>query len=118
MGVFQQEPLRYRGQLDGSASAAVFSSITGTRWVLTNGNIGWANISVSAMFSFIETWDSVSTVFFRYNASTTNGCDSFDLGPVGIQASDTCSGFKFAVDNTTAVGSYSIAFTGYRTGGG
>jgi hypothetical protein len=117
MGIFQQDPLRYRGRLDGSNSATAFASVTGTRWVLTGGHIGWANISVSAMFTLKETWDSASSVFFRYNVSTTNGCDSFYLGPVGIQASEPYSGLMVDIDDTTACGSYSIAFTGYRTGG-
>lgn len=119
MSEFNQARATKRFKIDGSDSVTLFASVTASRWVLTGGFIGWAQASVSSIFSLIETWDSVSTVFFRWNSSiTTRVCD-FYLGPHGIQASAEYSGLKLAVDvNTAATGSYTGAFSGYYTGGG
>lgn len=119
MGVFRQAPLKYRGQLDGSNSATAFASASMSRWVLTNGAVVFENASGVSQFDFIETWDSVSTSFFRFDASVSSGMFSFNLGIHGIQASEANSGFKIAVDvGATGTGSYSCVFTGYYTGGG
>jgi hypothetical protein len=120
--VFQQAPLRYYGVLDGSNSATVFASATGTRWVLTGGFIAFQNASGLSCFQLIETYDSASSVFFNWDASITSNSFSFNLGPHGIQADQTTttpSGLKIAIDvSCTGTGSYSCIFTGYRTGGG
>ena len=122
MGVFHQEPLRYRGVLDGSNSATVFSSVTGTRWVLTGGFVSFAQASGVSQFSLIETYDSDSSSFFQWDASLTSDSFFFDLGPVGVQGTITTtlpSGLKIAIDvGATGTGSYSCMFSGYRTGGG
>jgi hypothetical protein len=120
--VFHQVPLRYRGVLDGSNSATVFASVTGTRWVLTNGFIGFQNASGVSNFSLIETYDSASSIFFNWNASNTSDNFAFNLGSVGVQGTITTtlpSGLKIAIDcSCTGTGSYTVVFSGYRTGGG
>lgn len=122
MAVFHQAPLRYRGLLDGSTSATVFPSVTGTRWVLTGGAVCFGQASGVSQFSLIETYDSASDAFFQWNASITSDSFRFNLGPMGVQGTITNtqpSGLKFAVDvGATGTGSYSVVFTGYRTGGG
>jgi hypothetical protein len=61
----------------------------------------------------------VSTVFFNWDASGTMGICNFDLGEVGIQASEANSGLKLAIDvGETGTGSYCGLFSGYSTGGG
>jgi len=119
MSVFMQDPVRYRGIIDGSNSVTMFPSVTGTRWVLTNAFIGFENASTISEFSLIETYDSVSSVFMKWGSTVTSGAYRLNLGVVGHQASETCSGLKMAVDvGATGTGSYSLAFDGYRTGGG
>lgn len=119
--VFHQEPLRYYGVLDGSNSATVFASVTGTRWVLTNGFIGFQNASGVSNFQLLETYDSASSIFFNWDASNTSDSFAFHLGAVGVQAELTTtqpSGLKIIIDVSNTSGSYSCMFSGYRTGGG
>ena len=119
--VYHQAPLRYYGVLDGSNSATVFASVTGTRWVLTNGFIGFQNASGVSNFSLVETYDSASSIFFNWNASNTSDNFAFNLGVHGIQANlttTTPSGLKIIIDVSNTSGSYSCMFSGYRTGSG
>lgn len=119
MAVFRQAPLRYSGKIDGSNSATLFASASMSRWVLTNGAVVFENASGVSQFDLIETWDSVSTSFFRWDASVSSGMFAFAIGTHGIQASEANSGFKIAIDvGATGTGSYSCVFTGYYTGGG
>ena len=119
--VYQQSPLRYRGVLDGSNSATVFASATASRWVLTNGFIGFQNASGVSYFSLVETYDSASSVFFNWNASNTSDNFSFNLGVHGVMGTITNtqpSGLKIIIDVSNTSGSYSCMFSGYSVGGG
>lgn len=119
--VFQQAPLRYCGVLDGSNSATVFASATASKWVLTNGFIGFQNASGVSNFSLVETYDSASSIFFNWNASTTSDNFTFDLGVHGVMGTITTSqpsGLKIVIDVSNTSGSYSCMFSGYSIGGG
>jgi hypothetical protein len=110
--MLRQAPALYRGLLDTSVSAICFASITGTRWNLTGGWIGWTNVSGSATFQFAE--GPTQTAFFQFGVSTSQGFAKFNLG-TGIQASDTGTSFRFYTGSSES-GSYSVMFTGYYTG--
>lgn len=118
--MLSQQPLRYIGTLDTSASAIVFASATASRWTLTNFSIGWENVSLSGAMATIMLYEgtsvTVSTIFFQFDVSTSNGLYDLNMGEVGIQASDAETSMRLQT-GTDESGSFTAMFTGYYGGG-
>jgi hypothetical protein len=114
MNPWQQNPATVRLKIDGAASATAFAAVTGARWVLQAGAIGWSNAVNSCTISLYEIDSTNSAPFFVFQTSATNGLYSFYLGDIGIQASSSYT--SRMVLNTGALGTWSAMFTGYYVG--
>jgi len=118
--MLSQQPLRYVGTLDASASAIAFASASASRWVMTNFTLGWENVSVNAAMATFMLFEgdtaTASTIFFQFDVSTSSGFYSIDHREVGIQASDAGTSMRLQT-GTSEIGTFSVMFTGYYGGG-
>lgn len=114
MDPWQQNPATARVKIDGAASATAFAAVSGARWVLQAGAIGWSNAVNSCTISLYEIDSTNSAPFFVMQTSATNGFFSFYMGPIGVPASSTYT--SRMVFNTGQTGTWSAMFTGYYVG--
>jgi hypothetical protein len=115
MGVWEQSPARGHPNLDGGGSATAFSAVSGSRWVLQGGAIGWQNMAAIATISLIELDTTNSGVIFTFVASLSNGIANFFLGEHGMQASSSYSS-RLVMNAGAVAGTITGMFTGYYTG--
>ena len=113
MDPLKQMPARARLKVDGAGSVTAFAAVTGARWVLQAGVIGWSN-AASCTISLYETDSTNTAPFFVFQTSATNGLYAFNLGDIGIPASSSYT--SRMVFNTGAAGTFSAMFTGYYVG--
>ena len=113
MNIGNQNRLQARINQDGAGSATAFAAITGGRWVLVGGMIGWSN-APSTTIGLYEIDSTNSGCFLQFQTSATNGAYSFFFGPIGIQASSSYS--SRMVFNSGQAGTWTALFSGYSTG--
>lgn len=116
MNIGNQSVLYSRVKIDGGGSSTVFASATGSRWVLQNAVIGWANMLNSATISLYEFNATNSTQFFQFMVSATSGIQGIYFGELGCQASSSYSS-RLVFNTASVAGTVCGVFSGFQTGG-
>jgi hypothetical protein len=118
MDILNHLPLRTKVTLDGGLSATAFAAVANTRWVLTNFNLGWANMLDKATVTLWETSQTGSmangSVFFQFMTSTTSGTYFLRMGDFGVEASAIFS--RMGIMTGVVTGTFTAIFSGYLKG--